>query len=133
MRVVDYERSEHGPQRRKTAGRFPRLLHCCCICGKVEPWGSGWTTFCSIRELDDEVPIPKFCSTKCRNKGGVDAQNVTSEMKKKAKDAEWRDPKIIYREASEKEKYAEASYRQQSLRAGIPTNPHPTEERTRDG
>lgn len=114
-RVVDWEKSEHGLQRRRTSGNFPRLLHCCCICGKLEPWGPTWTVYCSIKELDDEAPIPKFCSRKCRNKGGDEAQAVTEEMKRRAKDAEWREPEFVYRDATEKEKYNAALRRQRPL------------------
>jgi hypothetical protein len=111
MKVVDGERSERGRQRRKTADG--RLLHCCCICGALAPWDASWTTYCSLREIDDELPIPKFCSEACRAVGGSVARNVTAEMKQRAKDAEWREPEIVWREATDREKYADAQSRQQ--------------------
>jgi len=85
---------ELGPQRRKTIEG--RLLHCCCVCLKLEVWGRNWSTFCSVRELDDEVPIPKFCSSVCREEGGDRCINITDDMKRAAKDKEWRDPKPYY-------------------------------------
>jgi hypothetical protein len=112
MQVIDSEKSEKGPQRRKTADG--RLMHCCCICGKLAPWGEGWSTFCSELELDNSTPIPKFCSEACRQKGGKDAQSVTLDMKKRAKDAEWREPRLAYREATQHEKYAQALYSQKN-------------------
>jgi hypothetical protein len=111
MLVIDSERSEYGPQRRKDASG--RRLHCCCICGRLDRWGDGWSCYCSIKDLEDGVPIPKFCSLKCRNRGGPDAANVTEEMKRVAKAAEWREPKIAYREASDIQKYTAAAAEQQ--------------------
>lgn len=110
MQVVDDVASEHGPQRRKTSGG--RLLHCCCICGVVALWTDGWSTYCSMREIEDEVPIPKFCSEPCRQRGGIAAREVTAEMKQRAKDAEWRAPTVKYREATGKEKYRDAMHHQ---------------------
>ena len=107
MKVRDYERSEVGEQRRRTASG--RLLHCCCICQRLDVWSGGWSTFCSIKDLDDGAPIPKFCSEKCRAKGGPEAQDVTLEMRTIAAAAEWRPPTIAYREATEAEKYRAAS------------------------
>jgi hypothetical protein len=103
MLVVDREKSEHGPQRRKSPDG--RALHCCCICLKVEPWSERWTVYCSFQELDDGVALPKFCSAQCQARGGSEAQHVTAEMKAKAKAAEWREPELVYREATEQEKY----------------------------
>lgn len=103
MRVVDWDKSEHGPQRKRTVGK--RLLHCCCICGALETWGAGWSTYCSEKDIDDSEPIPKFCSTVCRDKGGPRARNVTQAMKQTAKDAEWREPELAYRDATSREKY----------------------------
>lgn len=106
MKVVDNERSERGQQRRRNdAGS---LLHCCCICGHLDVWGDGWSTYCSEKDLDDGVPIPKFCSSICRDKGGPKASNVTPAMKEAAREAEWREPIAIYREATEAEKYRAA-------------------------
>ena len=102
MKVVDWERTERGSQRKRENGK---LLHCCCICGRLETWGDSWTAYYSMRELDDAVPIPKFCSEKCEKPGGIAAANVTQEMKRKAKNAEWRDPIVFYREATSREKY----------------------------
>ena len=65
-----------------------------------------------MKELDDAVPIPKFCSWECQKRGGPNAQNVTAEMKRRAKDAEWREPEIAYRPATEREKYNDAAYEQ---------------------
>lgn len=103
MKVVDSEKSERGLQRRRRADG--RLLHCCCICGKLDVWRDGWSTYCSMKDEDDEIPIPKFCSSDCRAKGGIAARNVTETMKQIAKDAEWREPNLVYREATSREKY----------------------------
>lgn len=116
MIVVDSERSEHGIQRRKD--NYGRLLHCCCICGLLEPWNGKWRAFYSIKELDDEVPIPKFCSEECQSRGGPEARNVTDEMKRKAKEAEWREPDLVYREQTEREKYADAADRRRREQNG---------------
>lgn len=119
MKVVDDKTSEHGLQRRKMSNG--RLLHCCCICGVVAPWTDGWSTYCSIREIDDGLPIPKFCSEKCRLQGGVAARDVTPEMKQRAKDAEWRPPTLAYREATDREKYRDAMHSQRARLAATGT------------
>lgn len=111
MLVVDLEKSEYGRQRRRSMSG--RLIHCCCICGTTDVWSRNWSVWCSIKELDDEAPVSKFCSAACRDKGGPNARNITEEMKRKAKDAEWREPKIVYREANEREKYRAAISAQQ--------------------
>ena len=111
--VVDWDKSERGPQRRLQGSR---LVHCCCVCGKCETWNSSWSTYCSEREIDDSVPIPKFCSEPCRSNGGSAAKNVTQEMKQRAKDAEWREPETKYREATSHEKYDAAVRSQQPTR-----------------
>jgi hypothetical protein len=79
--------ARHGGQRRRTCGG--RLLHRCCICGQLDVWGENWSAYYSIKELDDGVPIPKFCSHECRQAGGPAARNVTEKMKQMAKNAEW--------------------------------------------
>ena len=114
MLVIDTKRSERGWQRRKTA--TGRLLHCCCICGRLAEWNSNWSTYCSLKEIDDGAPIPKFCSLDCRERGGSEAVNVTGEMRQKAKDAEWREPEVVYRQATDREKYCEAAFQQQRLK-----------------
>jgi len=108
--VVDSERSEISQQRRRNAAG--RTLHCCCICGKLDTWGDGWSTYCSYRDMDDATPIPKFCSEGCRYKGGPAADAVTDEMKRRANDAEWRDPNIVYRPQTDREKYFDAAHAQ---------------------
>lgn len=113
MQVMDTEKSELGLQRRKSGNR---LLHCCCICGKLETWGSTWSTYCSVKDMDDSAPIPKFCSDWCQKAGGDEASNVTDEMKQRASDAEWREPEIVWREQSPAEKYADAAYQQKRER-----------------
>lgn len=112
--VVDYDKSEKGQQRRKD--RHGRLIHCCCICLKVDVWRDGWSTYCSIKDMDDCIPIPKFCSTVCRDKGGKSAKGVTDAMKQVARQAEWREPELVYREQTEKEKYWAAARQQRSKR-----------------
>jgi hypothetical protein len=104
--VVDWDKSERHKQRRKT--RDGRQMHCCCICLNCEPWSSSWSYYASIREEDDSAPFPKFCSEACKAKAGPACQNVTDEMKVAAKNLEWRDPEIVYREASGTEKYRAA-------------------------
>lgn len=111
VREIDSEKSERGPQRRKAGSR---LLHCCCICNTVAPWGDAWSTYCSEADIDDCVAIPKFCSRFCREKGGPKADNVTDAMKEAARALEWREPITVYRERemSEREKWQEAVRRQ---------------------
>lgn len=116
-KVVETAASEVGPQRRKTADGY--LLHCCCICGTVAPWGQGWSTYCSYKDIDDAAAIPKFCSEACRTKGGPKSANVTDEMKRNAKAAEWRPPAVVFRDATDKEKYFDA-LSQQSKRTHPP-------------
>ncbi len=110
MLVPDQEKSERGMQRRKSAGG--NLLHCCCICGKLDVWGGSWSTYCSVKDMDDSAPIPKFCSFQCQTLGGPEARNVTNDMRQKAKDAEWREPETKWREATQREKYTAAAYEQ---------------------
>lgn len=107
MQVIDTERSEYGPQRRRT--KDGRRLHCCCICGKLDTWNDYWSYYTSYKEMENDIPYPKFCSTKCREIGGTDAMEVTGEMRRKAKDAEWREPETVYREATDCEKYNSAA------------------------
>lgn len=111
IRETDHQKSEIGPQRRKMGSR---LLHCCCICGTLAPWGETWSTYCSLADQEDCIAIPKFCSRFCREKGGEDAQLVTDEMKKAAQAREWRDPIVVYRERemTEREKWQEAVRKQ---------------------
>jgi hypothetical protein len=114
MLVRDNEKSEIGLQRRKANNG--RLLHCCCICGKLDTWGETWSTYCSFKEMDDCAPIPKFCSEWCQKAGGAAASNVTGEMKQRASDAEWREPEAVWREATEREKYNHAAAQQRKPR-----------------
>lgn len=111
IREIDEAKSERGPQRRKMGSR---LLHCCCICKTVAPWGDGWSTYCSDADIDDGLAIPKFCSRFCAEKGGPEATNVTQEMKDLARAMEWREPRIVYRERemTDREKWQEAVRRQ---------------------
>ncbi len=113
VREIDHSKSEVGPQRRKMGHK---LLHCCCVCGTVAPWGQTWSTYCSIADMDDGVAIPKFCSRLCQEKGGPEAQNVTEAMKEAARTKEWRDPIVVYRkrEMTEREKWQDAVRRQKA-------------------
>jgi hypothetical protein len=113
--VIDMNRSEVGPQRRKADSG--RLLHCCCICGRLDTWGEGWSYYGSYRELEDGIPVPKFCSPACQVQGGPNAGNVTQEMKLAAQAAEWREPTIRYREATTAEKYSDALRDQRARQA----------------
>lgn len=122
MLVVDYERSEHGPQRRKTSSG--RLLHCCCVCGAIETWGSTWSTYCSMKEMDDCVAVPKFCSAKCISIGGPKAQNITEAMKTVARDKEWREPELAYREETDREKYNRIADEQRRRRSRATARNH---------
>jgi hypothetical protein len=79
-------------------------------------WGDNWTTYCSEKNIDDSLPIPKFCSRKCRKQGGPAARLITEEMKQRARDAEWREPETAYREATGREKYDAAAYQQRKER-----------------
>ncbi len=114
MLVVDSEKSEIGLQRLRAIDG--RALHCCCICGKLETWGPTWSTYCSYKEMDDCKPIPKFCTDWCQKAGGDEAANVTTAMKQRASDAEWRAPETVWREATTQEKYNEAAYAQRRER-----------------
>ena len=114
MMVVDSERSERGPQRKKATDG--RLLHCCCVCGKLDTWGDSWSCFASYKDMDDGYPYPKFCSDTCADKAGTAAENITLEMKRKAKDAEWREPNTVWRPATHREKYNAAAYDQRRHR-----------------
>ena len=98
---------EIGKQRRRSQSK--QLLHCCCICGKLDMWDDNWSWFGSVKDLDDESAFPKFCSAGCKAAGGEDAYNVTKGMKQKAKDAEWRDPEP-YREPERPRNYNDAAY-----------------------
>lgn len=81
---------EIGPQRRvATDGR---LLHCCCMCGKLDTWGETWCHYSSIKQVDDGEPIPKFCSDKCKQRGGTNAGRVSAAMRQAARDKEFRPP-----------------------------------------
>jgi hypothetical protein len=108
---------EIGPQRRMT--RNGRPLHCCCICGVLAPWADGWSCFTSIQEIENCEPYPKFCSPACRRRGGPDAQNVTQEMKRAAKEQEWRAPKPVYERRSYHDALAEQK-RRQRVDEGMP-------------
>jgi hypothetical protein len=110
MKVVDYDKSERGRQRRKADDG--RLLHCCCICLKVAVWGPFWSWYGSIKEAEDGITTAKFCSAECAAKAGPRSCNVTAEMKRAARDAEWRPPTVVWREATDREKYREAMARQ---------------------
>lgn len=109
MLVVDWKKSDKG-RRRKRAGSS--LLHCCCICGRLDVWGDSWCGFYSLKQLDDGDAIPKFCSQRCAKKAGKRAENVTEEMLAKASAAEWREQMLVYREATDREKYTKALYKQ---------------------
>lgn len=115
IREIDEAKSERGPQRRKMGSR---LLHCCCICNTVSPWGEGWSTYCSYADMEHGITIPKFCSRLCAEKGGPEASDVTEDMKEAARALEWREPRVVYRERemSEREKWQEAVRRQNTRR-----------------
>ena len=110
MLIIDGEKSEKGPQRRRANDGRP--LHCCCVCGNLSTWGKDWSCYASYKDMDDGVPYPKFCSDACRDSGGVTAERISEDMARKAKNAEWREPAIVYREATQREKYAAAQYEQ---------------------
>lgn len=110
--VVDEKASEKGDQRR--VGTNGRLLHCCCICGRLDTWGTSWSYFGSLKDLDDGAPVAKFCSEVCKAAGGRRAGRVTDDAKLAAKRAEWRPPTIVYREATNAEKYRIAVAQQRS-------------------
>ena len=107
---VDSARSEKGEQRR--VSKSGRLLHCCCVCGVLNTWRDGWSAFCSMKQIDDGEAYAKFCSLACRQRGGKDAANVTSEMIKQAWSKQWRDARLLYREDTQLEKFTDAAKRQ---------------------
>ena len=54
-------------QRRDTKGR---PLHRCCMCPSFGPWGDTWEWFGSFRDVEDGVPVAKFCAPDCRLRFG---------------------------------------------------------------
>lgn len=42
--------------------------HTCSICGAFAPWSKGWVLWASITELDDGVPVLKFCGAVCASR-----------------------------------------------------------------
>ena len=64
--------------------------------------------------MDESRAIPKFCSRSCQEKGGPEARNVTEAMKQAARELEWREPRIVFRERemTDREKWQEAVRRQ---------------------
>jgi hypothetical protein len=123
MLVMDSQQSERGRQRRKAGDGRP--IHCCCICGKVGTWDSNWKSYGSEKQMYDGSTIPKFCSEICRILGGDDASCVTLTMLLAANDSEWREPKVMYRPATRREKYVAEFDKQLS------TLPRPPGERRR--
>lgn len=43
----------------------PPKKHTCSVCQKTEEWGPKWAWYGSYRDLDDGVPVLKFCSPAC--------------------------------------------------------------------
>lgn len=111
MQVVDWDRSERGPQRRRSE-ETGKLLHCCCICGNVGVWNLNWNYYGSIKELDDGDPVAKFCNDLCQRQAGKNCENVSLEMKAAAHAKEMREPELVYREATDREKYNAARNQQ---------------------
>lgn len=72
-------------RRRTIPGHFPWRLHCCCVCGQLASWTGKWEWFGSYQELDDSVPVQKFCSEKCKKH----QKAVTVEMCEEAFAAEY--------------------------------------------
>ncbi len=47
----------------------PTRLHTCTVCGKVAPWGKGWSWYGTGLQLDHApTTIEKVCSAKCQKK-----------------------------------------------------------------
>jgi hypothetical protein len=117
MKVIDIDRSEHGPQRRKDARG--RHLHSCCVCGHLSHWTESWSWYGSFKDLVDSEALAKFCSPSCADTAGADCDLITNEMRERARNAEWREPKLAYREATDREKYrnAKADQKRRALRA----------------
>lgn len=44
-------------------------LHTCCICGRASPWSDEWSWFGRWQDIDDDLPVKKFCSAPCRAAG----------------------------------------------------------------
>ncbi len=84
--------------RRRT--KSGHLLHCCCICSTLEPWGSDWFWYGSYKEEEDGVSIPKFCSQVCKMKGGPNAKNVIRAQRMHAQQMEMVEPMPVYRPRS---------------------------------
>ena len=62
------------------------VLHCCVVCGALEPWSDDWSWYGSYEEMDDGVPLQKFCSQKCVK----NVRAVTIEMCAEAREHEYR-------------------------------------------
>ena len=109
MQIMDLAASEFGDQRRKQGNK---LLHSCCICGKLDVWGKTWEAYYSIKDMDDCAAIPKFCSVACSMQSGPECRDVTQKMIDDAYAREFRPPNIVYRDMTEKEKYQAALQKQ---------------------
>lgn len=84
------KKREIGPQRRRDASG--RVLHRCCVCPTLAPWGDGWSAYCSMQDQENGSPYPKFCSPVCRAKGGARGRLVPDAVLAEAREAEWREP-----------------------------------------
>lgn len=84
--VREHSRIGEKIRRRALDGR---MLHACCVCRVVAPWSEGWSSFCSMREIDEGLPIAKFCSEACAESAGPKCERITEKMKEEARDLEY--------------------------------------------
>lgn len=61
-------------------------------------------------------PIAKFCNDLCVRQAGPECVNVTMEMRESARSKEMREPKLVWREATDREKYEYAMSKQSKTR-----------------
>lgn len=58
----------------------PIRLHQCAICGRVDAWGEGWTSFGSpALEEEDGAAVARLCSDFCKAKftAGLESRSIT--------------------------------------------------------
>ncbi len=64
-------------------------IHVCTVCGKSGLWDpQTWSWFGSAREIDEEIPVIKVCSSHCRER--AINQEPTMKQRLAAKEKEYR-------------------------------------------
>ena len=49
-------------------------LHTCSVCGTRDRWSKSWSWHGSVEEMDDDAPVLKFCSDKCRSVAAAEGE-----------------------------------------------------------